>query len=206
MNDSVRRTLLALVLLAACAPASGRAQYRDSLDLDEISLSGRTPESIILLWPAFSYRLARLMISKYGQPAQATDHSLIWRDNGPWKRIVVYRTPAKEGLFKRNRGRLEQSVAYRVPAGKLPALALFDRDIEADPKEGRLTARTDDEGANFLALNLADEVLQGLRTPEDAKAFRLNAARMRDSGKASPYFEGLLFYPGGRPANPERPN
>jgi len=205
MNAPALRTMLGLLLLAECAPRIARGQYREPLELDEIALSGRTPESIILLWPAFSYRLARRMISKYGLPADAGDHALIWRDNGPWKRTVVHRAPPGGGVLQRNRGRLEQSVAYKVPAAKLDALARFDKDLAADEKEGLLTARSDDESLNFLSLNLADEVLRGQRTPRDADAFRKNVLRLRDSGKTSRYLEGLLFYPGGRPMNPESP-
>src|SRR3990167_1938058 len=76
MNDAARRLALGLLLLAACAPCA-RAQFREEMALDEISLSGETPESIILLWPTYSYRLARLMIAKYGQPTRASDHSLV---------------------------------------------------------------------------------------------------------------------------------
>lgn len=193
MNAPVRRLALGLLLLAACALVGAQAQYRQQIDLDEISLSGRTPESIILLWPAYSYRLARQMIAKYGQPAEATDHSLVWRDNGPWGRTTVYRIAPGEPLLWKKRGRLEQSVAYRVPKHRLDALARFDPELAADATEGRITARSDDEGDNFLAVNLADEVLRGHRTPREARSFRLNAVRLREAGKASPYFDRLLF-------------
>ena len=206
MSDSVTKTTLALFLIAACASGNVVAQMHDGMDLGEISLSGKTPESIILLWPTYSYHLARLMISKYGQPAEATDHSLVWLDNGPWKRTVVYRVPPGERALGRSRGRLEQSVAYRVPTGQLDALARFDKDIEADVKAGRLTARSDDESLNFLSLNLADEILQGLRTAREASDFRRDALRLRDAGKSSPYLDGLMFVKSGRPPDPESPD
>jgi hypothetical protein len=178
----------------------------EGMGLDEISLSGKTPESIILLWPTYSYHLARLMISKYGQPAEATDYSLVWLDNGPWKRTVVYRVPPGERALGRNRGRLEQSVAYRVPAGRLDALAGFNEDIEADAKTRRLTARSDDESLNFLDLNLADDVLQGRRTAREASDFRRDVMRLRDSGKSSPYLTGLMFVPSDQSTDPESPD
>lgn len=198
MNDAARRLALGLLLLAACAPGA-RAQFREEMALDEISLSGETPESIILLWPTYSYRLARLMISKYGQPTRASDHSLVWSGNGQWARTVVYRDSRKTG----GGGRLEQSVAYRVPEARLGDLARFDEEIEVDRKEGWLTARADDEAENFLALNLADEVLRGKRTSREASEFRRSAARLRDAGKSLPYFERLLFVRGRIPLKPE---
>lgn len=206
MNDAVRRAAWGLLLLAACATGEARAQYREEMSLAEVALSGKTPESIIILWPTFSYRLARLMITRYGQPAQTTDHSLVWFDNGPWKKTVVYRAPPGERALGRNSGRLEQSVAYRVPEGGLGALARFDRGIEADVKAGRLIARSNDESENFLALNLADEVLQGRRTAKEASDFRRMASRLREAGKYSPYLEGLLFVRGDQLTNPENPD
>lgn len=197
MTHAARLAAVGL-LLASLAPSSVRAQFRQEMDLGEISLSGETPESIILLWPTFSYRLARMMIAKYGQPARASDHSLVWTGNGQWTRTVVYRDSQKAS----GEGRLEQSVAYRVPEAKLGHLARFDEAIEVDRKEGWLTVRSDDEAENFLSLNLADEVLKGRRTPEEAIEFRRSAARLRDAGKSLAYFERLLFVRGGIPLKP----
>jgi hypothetical protein len=205
MNDAVRRSAAGLLLLASCVPPAARAQFREELDLSEVVLSGKTPESIIILWPTYSYRLARLMIAKYGQPAEASDNSLVWNGNGQWKKTVVYRDPPARTL-EGSGGRLEQSVAYRVPGRRLDALASFDKSIEADTKEGRLTARSDDESDNFLSLNLADEVVAGRRTPREAAEFRRTAARLRNAGKSSPYCERLLFAPGPAPATPRIPD
>ncbi|MBI2787528.1 MAG: hypothetical protein HYX59_02495 [Elusimicrobia bacterium] len=196
MNHAARLAAIGL-LLASWTPSAARAQFRQEIDLGEISLSGETPESIILLWPTFSYRLARLMIARYGQPARASDHSLVWSGNGQWARTVVYRDSQRTG----GGSRLEQSVAYRVPEARLEDLARFDKDIEADRKEGWLTVRADDEAENFLALNLADEVVKGKRTPRDAADFRRSAARLRDAGKSLPYFDRLLFVPLGSPGS-----
>lgn len=204
MNDRVLRATLALLLPGAFVPWSARAQYGDREDLAEIALSGETPESIILLWPAYSYRLARRMIARYGLPVDSTEDRVVWRDIGPWKRTVVYRNPPSDGLFRKSRGRLEQSVRYEFPKDRAAALKEFDRTIEADEKEGLLTARTDDESSNLLALNLADDVLRGRRTPQDAAEFRAKTARLSDSGKSSPYLERLMFVPGG--SNPESPD
>lgn len=204
MNDRLLRTMLGLLLPAAFVPWPARAQMEDPEDLAEIALSGETPESVILLWPAYSYRLARRMISRYGLPVDFTEERVVWRDNGPWKRTVVYRNPPADGLFRKTRGRLEQSVRYDFPKDRKAALTEFDRTIEADQEEGLLTVRTDDETSNILALNLADEVLRGRRGPKDAAEFRAKTARLRDSGKSSPYLEGLLFVPGG--SNPESPD
>lgn len=205
MKDLVRRIALALLLLAAAAP-SARAQFREEADLSGIGLSGQTPETIILHWPTYSYRLARMMLTEYGQPLEASDHRLTWLDNGPWKRTVVYRKPPKERALAGDSGRLEQTVAYRVPPDRLGDLGRFDMDIEADKETGRLTAISDSESENFLILNLADEVIQGRRSPKSAQDFRRKQLSLRDAGKTSPYLERLLFVPGRAGVDPESPD
>lgn len=205
MKDLVRRIALALLLLVAAAP-SARAQFREEADLSGIGLSGQTPESIILHWPTYSYRLARMMLSQYGQPVEASDHRLTWLDNGPWKKTVVYRKPPKERALTEDAGRLQQTVAYRVPADRLGDLGRFDMDIEADKETGRLTAISDSESENFLILNLADEVIRGRRSPKSAKDFRRKQLSLRDAGKTSPYLEKLLFVPEGARVDPESPD
>ncbi|MDP3541794.1 MAG: hypothetical protein Q8T11_04925 [Elusimicrobiota bacterium] len=203
MNDTVRRAALGLLLLA---PTAVRAQFHEEPDLSGIGLSGQTPESIILNWPTFSYRLSRLMLAEYGQPAEASDHRLTWVDNAPWKRTVVYRKPPKDRMLTSGAGRLEQSVAYRVPPDRLADLGRFDMDIEADKDAGRLTAISDSESENILVLNLADEVIAGRRSPASAKEFRRKQLALRDSGKTSPYLERLLFVPAGGAPDPESPD
>lgn len=205
MNDRVRPIALGLLLLVALAP-SARAQYREEADLFGIGLSGQTPESIILHWPTFSYRLARAMLAEYGQPVEASDQRLTWIDNAPWKKTVVYRKPPKERALTGDAGRLAQSVAYRVPPDRLADLGRFDMDIEAEKATGRLTAISDSESENFLILNLADEVIQGRRSPKSAKDFRREQLRLRDAGKTSPYLEKLLFRGAGGALDPESPD
>ncbi len=205
MNDTIRRTSLALLLLASCA-AGVRAQFHEEPDATEISLSGKTPESIIIMWPTYSYQLARAMIAKYGQPNESRENMLTWLDNGPWKKTVVYRDAPSGRTYKRNKGRLEQTVAYRVPPEKLDQLARFDKSVEAEPAESRLTARADSESANFLTLNLADDVISGRRSTEDAAIMRTKLSRMEGAGKSSSYLDGLMFVPNDRFANPESPD
>lgn len=205
MNRSAGLVASALVLLAATA-SPARAQFREEEDLTGIALSGQTPESIILHWPTFSFRLARLMLSEYGQPVEATDHHLTWIDNAPWKKTVVYRKPPKERVLTRDGGRLAQTVVYRVAPERLGDLGRFDMDLEADAEAGRLTAISDSESENFLILNLADEVIRGRRSPKDAKDFRREQLRLRDAGKTSPYLEKLMFAAGGSAVDPESPD
>ena len=181
MNDAALRTILCgLLLFASGAAARTRREAAPSV----LSLSGKSLDSILFVWPEDSRRLARLMIAEYGPPDGATDDKLVWFDNGPWKKTVVR---------GRGKGRLEQSVAYRVASDGSGALAGFEGEVAADAKAGLLTARSGDESVNFLDLNLADDVLQGRRAPKDASARRREVLRLREAGRCEPYLTGLAF-------------
>jgi hypothetical protein len=188
MNDRTGTRTLAFIALAALAAAAARAQFTPDPDATEINLSGRTPETVIIGWPMQSYRLARMMISEYGQPSEVRDASLTWLGTKPWSRIVVYREAPADS---RGRGRLEQSAAYRMTPGREDSLASFDPTVASS--DGLLTARADSESENFLALNLADDVVNGRRSPRQASALRARLLKLWNSGKSSPYLERLLF-------------
>jgi hypothetical protein len=91
--------------------------------------------------------------------------------------------------------RPELSVAYDVPICKWRALNAFDRGVEYDPVSRELKAHAGSETANILALNLADEVIRGRRTPADAAEFYDKALLLALSGKSSRYTTRLLFRP-----------
>ena len=88
---------------------------------------------------------------------------------------------------------LEQTIAYQVPDAKINALTSFDQRISVNKIKGELSCRSDSERTNFLALNLADEIVNDKRSVQDAQDFYQEAQRLSQSGKTSPYMEGFLF-------------
>jgi hypothetical protein len=148
-------------------------------------------ESAIADWPEHSRDLAEAVILDYGPPDSAQPSQLSWEGHRPWKTMVVYRDAVASG---RPNG-FQQSVAYDVPVRKWRALSAFDRGVEYDPVEHALIAHTDSESTNFLALNLADEVIRGRRTAEDACEFFDKTLALSFAGKSSPYTRRLLFRP-----------
>lgn len=145
----------------------------------------REIEALIVNWPPASQRAARRMIRKYGLPDQAAARALTWNDNGPWKRSVVRR----EGGV----GALESVAAYRLPHDRFEVLAELDGQLSAERGQDELAARSDDEALNFLAVNLADEVIWRKRAAAEARRFHADQAALARSGKGSPYTESLLF-------------
>ena len=155
--------------------------------------ASQTPESVILKWPEGARATAREMIAKYGQPSRFSEGALVWIANGPWRKTVVYRNAWPHFIGRRDKDYLEQTIAYRVPAEKIDDLKRFDRRIEVDESRGRLSARSESEPMNFLALNLADEIVSDKRTVDDARDFYKRTESLSKSGKSSAYMEGFLF-------------
>ncbi|MFI5363787.1 MAG: hypothetical protein ACHQ49_17640 [Elusimicrobiota bacterium] len=143
-------------------------------------------------WFPAAQSAARLMIDRYGPPQEASIFELRWNNTAPWKRIVVQDDP---------RSPLVDVVRFRVPADKLADIHRLGHGVSIDTFEDEISARGDREELNMLSLNLADDVVAGRMTPDEANRFYARLLELRESGKSSPYTERLLFSP---PSNPYR--
>jgi len=189
----------ALAALAAVAPAalfaqSGTADSADSARIEtESTAAAQTPESVIRKWPELSRNIARKMTERYGPPSHFSRSALVWEENGTWKRSVVFRDAWPHYARLRDKDYLEQTIPYQVPDGKVAALKRFDRRIAIDRTSGELSARSESEKLNYLTLNLADEIITGKRSVEDARDFYRNAEELSKAGKSSQYLDGIIF-------------
>lgn len=171
MNTGARFAAVAAVLLAV--PSSGgSAGVRAS-------------------WPEGARRLAEAAVGEYGEPDAAVPDRLTWGARRPWTRIEVFR----DAVSSERPARLLEAVPYAVPTRRWRVLNAFDRGVTYDPVRVELVARTDSEATNLLALNLADEVVQGRRTPADAERFFDETSRLLAAGGASSYAARLMFLP-----------
>ncbi len=141
----------------------------------------------ISVWPVVSQRTAEVILEKYGPPDVAIADRLVWYDNGAWKITTVYRDP-REHLDV-----LEQTIGYTVPQEKMGAVASLDLALRLSRDNRALSAVSESEETNILALNLADEVIGGKKSPEAARAFYLKTVLQWNAGKSSPYMKELRF-------------
>lgn len=142
---------------------------------------------VISEWPAASQRTAEAIMEKYGPPDMAVASRLVWYDNGAWKITAVYRNPYE------NIDVLEQTISYTVPAEMVPALERLDLALRLSHDDRQLSVVSESEETNVLALNLADEVVREVKSPEEARAFYLKTVVEANAGKSSPYTKSLLF-------------
>lgn len=147
-------------------------------------------------WHEAAQQAAQSMVEKYGQPDGTTDNMLIWHDNGPWERTIIYREAVQHDFPTPHPDVLEQTISYDVPVDMFDDLAQYDGSVIAERTKGVLSARCDKEAANFLALNLAHDIVNGERTVEEARSFYADTmqAVFNDEEPSNPeYLQGFTF-------------
>ena len=174
-----------LVLLAATAAWAGPQQGTSG--------SATDPQQVIENWPEESQKAARNMLEKYGRPDGVTDSRLVWIDNGPWVRTIVYEEPVEHNFPVPHKDVLEQFIAYEVPEEKFSELAKYDGSVVAYRTNGELSARCDKEAANILALNLANDIIEGERSVEEAREFYAQTIQQVKQGDRPAYTQSLQF-------------
>jgi hypothetical protein len=146
-------------------------------------------------WPVESKALATALIKKYGPPAESTPHQLVWYGNGPWKRTVLYKDEAPHNFPMKHKAVLEQTVNYKVPVGKFGELAEYNGAITASKLLGEISARTESEDSNFLTINIANDIVTGERTVQQALAYHAQVIRGKMTGDRGAYLDKLKFSP-----------
>jgi len=134
---------------------------------------------------------AKVLIERYGLPNTLSADTATWYERGPWKRITVHGDAPLSFL--------EQVVSYQVPDDAAAPLLELNHGLRFDIAAEELSATSNSESLNFLALNLAHEVSSARRDPREARDLYVRTARLSASGKSSPYLEKLMFEPA-RPA------
>jgi hypothetical protein len=105
----------------------------------------------------------------------------------------VYREEAQHNFPMPHRDVLEQFIPYRVPVDKFGDLAAFDGSVLVDRTKGLMSARCAGEGGNFLALNLADEIIQGKMDVATARRTYAEAMKERMEGRTPEIMKRLMF-------------
>ncbi|WP_333794907.1 hypothetical protein [Hyphomicrobium sp.] len=163
-------------------------------------------KEILSGWPKVSKEAATTTINKYGLPNEASASRLIWHNNGPWRRTVIYAEEVPHEFPTPHHDVLEQYIPYKVPVEKLGELAAFDGSVLIDRTKGEISARCEGEEANFLALNLANEIVQGHKSVDEARDAYGDAMKKMRGGTPPEIMQKLLFdVPSGGTGEPDQP-
>jgi hypothetical protein len=144
-------------------------------------------------WPKVSIAVASDLITKYGLPQESNDRELTWHDNGPWKRTVLHREEIQHNFPLPHKDVLAQTVNYRVPTDKVGDLLKYDGSLVIDRTRGELTVHCDNEQANTLTLNIANDIVTGNRNVEQALAYHAQVVRGVQIGEQETYPYKLRF-------------
>jgi hypothetical protein len=182
----LRASLLFFVMVSALA-----GMFFSNNKVNTVSAKTEEEKSIpeLIGWSPGSQILAKEMMAKYGVPGEFTESMLIWKNNGEWKKTILFKDRVRHDFPMPHEDVLEQTINYRVPEEKLDELSKFNGSITASRTNGTLTVRCGNENLNMLSLNLADEIIKSKITVSEARLeFYKNAAaiikgRIPESGQ-----------------------
>ena len=150
-------------------------------------------EAIVETWPAAPQKMAKDMVNQYGPPNEATPTLLIWHDSGAWKRTIVTSDETAHDFPTPHTDFISQTINYDVPVEKLPELARFDGSLLINRTAGQVTASCDNEAANYLAVNLMHDIVEGRLTAEQARAELGEQQAAWLVNREAPYTDGVRF-------------
>lgn len=151
--------------------------------------------TLISKWLDKPKKVALTMIEEYGFPQEATPDRLIWHNNGIWKYSLLENAEIPHDFPEPHSDMLLQVVNYRVSPDKYRDLGWFDGSVVIDRTKGELGARCGGQAMNYVALNIAHDIITGKRDVENARDFYAQTAQNYKQGITSDYTEGLLFEP-----------
>jgi len=150
-------------------------------------------EEIIQEWPLLSKEVTKTMMKFYGEPNTATEAEITWYYNGPWKKTIIYKDGYPHDFPEPHTDMLEQVINYHVPAEKIGELAMLEGSLFVDRTKGEVIVHCDNEGANTISMNVMHEIVQGKRTPEEARQKIKEQITKFMKSEPAPYAEKLLF-------------
>ena len=156
-------------------------------------------------WPEESREAAQLVLDAHGDPDEVTDTQLLWHDTGGWKRIIATKAFHEHRFPAPHIDCVESVLNYHVPPEKATELAVFDGSVMVDRTAGEISARCHDEQANFLALNLAHDIVTGQRTVAEARQEYTRLYQAFKGGEKPPYTQEFQFeLPKGSAQDPDK--
>jgi hypothetical protein len=131
---------------------------------------------------------------------------LIWhgtRDG--WKRTVLSREETPHAFPGPHTDYLEEFIDYRMPVEMFSRVAEYDGSVVADRTRGELSARCGGTSMNFVAINLAHEIVTGRRDVAQARKEYTRLYSAYKNGEKPPYTQSFQFpVAGGSTGDPDR--
>ena len=144
-------------------------------------------------WPEASRMAVKEINDKYGKPDGVTKDELIWLKRGVWKKICIDKKETKHSFPIEHTDMMQTTISYKVPTEIMDELGKFDGSVTFDRTQGTMSARCDKEGNNFLALNLANDIITGKKSVEEARKAYGDIVKEKMNGANPLYMQKLTF-------------
>ncbi len=205
MKKSIKNVAIVIIAVAASMCISNNVKAQDDMSSDKMKNSSskmkmkddkikmKMDMAEMKTWPMSAQKAVKEQMDLYGKPNEITPTAAIWYNNGPWKKTVIDKMESKHDFPKTHMDCMQQWVSYKVPLDKFDDLAHFDGSVTVDRTQGTISARCDKEENNFLALNLAHDVITGKKTVEEARMAYGEMIKQAMSGNKPEYMKKLMF-------------
>lgn len=151
-------------------------------------------QDIVSDWSEEPRSSALRLLDYYGNPDEFSKSMFIWYNTfDGWKRTVLSREEIPHNFPSPHIDFLEQFINYRVPLDKYNELARYDGSVIVERTRGEISARCGGTSMNFVAINLAHEIITGKRTVEEARQEYADLYTAYQKGETSPYIKEFQF-------------
>ena len=189
-------TILSLILLIGLGKLSAQG---NKMSKDKTAMMMPDVSS----WPEASRMAVKEITDKYGKPDGVTKDELIWMKKGVWKKICINKKESKHSFPIEHTDMMQTTISYKVPMDMMDELGKFDGSVTFDRTQGTMSARCDKEGNNFLALNLANDIMTSKKTVEEARKAYGDIVKEKMNGANPVYMQKLTFSTQENTADPD---
>src|SRR3569832_2119225 len=161
----ISRLVPAAAALGLLLPAAGcfsRVKNSPQADVKGEAIDRKeVAEATVAHWSDVSRLSARRLMEEYGVPDEVHADSLVWNNNGPWRRTVVNNVRPMTSDDPVTQDVVSQTVKYNMNRNQSLDILRFDERVGFDPSNSELSSSSESEAHNYLRLNLAVDVAQG---------------------------------------------
>jgi hypothetical protein len=119
------------------------------------------------------------------------------------EKITVTKMESKHSFPVEHTDMMQTTIMYNVE-DKMDDLGMFDGSVTFDRTQGTIGARCDLEANNFLALNLANDIVTNKKSVEQAQKHMVILLNKKMSGESPEYMDKLTFSSQPNAADPDK--
>lgn len=153
-----------------------------------------TIRKTISTWMEDPKQAAKRLVDYYGEPDEYSKNRLIWHNTyDGWKKTELVNQMVAHNFPAPHHDYLEQWIDYQVPLDMFDSLATFDGSVIAERTKGEISARCGGTSMNFVAINLAHDILTKNKTIQEARNEYTRLYKAYQNGKKPAYTQKLQF-------------